>query len=215
MKRMTPRSWFPAAIAALLAAFATLARADGPGPLELAVATGYSRGLGPSAGGMPELQHLAGDGAALRLEAGWRVDPRWTVGLYYEGALLAGGHEGTDGMTASAAGIQGQLHLRPLAKLDPWVGLGFGWRGLWLDHGSGTHVLQGLDLARLQVGVDYRLSRRVSLAPTVGLALTELLSEKRPGATGFMDIEDREIGTFVFAGLSGRFDVLGRASDLR
>lgn len=212
MTHTTTKSWLRAAAVTLLAGLATLARPeDVPGPLEISVGTGYTRGIGPAGGMMPELQHLAGNGGALRLEVGWRIDPRWLVGAYWEGARFAHGHEGTDGMTGGAAGVQAQLHVLPAARLDPWVGLGAGWRGLWLDHGRGTHAMQGLDIARVQVGVDYRVSRGLSVAPTVGVALTELLSEKRPGATSYMDIEDRKVGTFVFAGVTGRMDVLRRA----
>jgi hypothetical protein len=112
-------------------------------------------------------------------------------------------------MNSVAAGIEGQLHLAPTARLDPWIGFGFGWRGLWLEHSAGTHAMQGLDLARLEVGLDYRVSDRLAVAPTVGLAFTQLLSEKRPGASGYSDIEDRKTGHFLFAGVNGRFDVLG------
>jgi hypothetical protein len=215
MKRRIVKSWFQLVVASSLIAFATLARADVPGPLEIAVGTGYTRGLGSAGGRMPGLQHLAGDGGALRLEIGWRIDPRWMIGVYQEGALFAAGHEGTDGMTASAAGVQGQFHVRPLAALDPWIGVGFGWRGLWLDHGMGTHSMQGLDLARLQVGVDYRVSPRFSLAPVVGVSATEILKEKRPGATSYANVSDRKVSAFVFAGLSGRMDILGGWSPRR
>lgn len=215
MKRRIVKSWFQVFVALLLVAFATLAKADAPGPFEIAAGTGYTRGLGPAGGHMPGLQHLAGDGGALRLEAGWRFDPRWAVGCYHEGALFASGHAGTRGMTAAAAGIQGQFHARPFAALDPWVGLGFGWRGLWLDHGMGTHAMQGFDLARFQVGLDYRVSPRFSLAPVLGVSATEFLKEKRPGATSYTNISDRKVSAFVFAGLSGRVDILGgsRARD--
>jgi hypothetical protein len=212
MKRSLVRSPFQLAVALSLIAFAALARAEGPGPLELAVGTGYTRGLGRAAGNMPGLQHLAGDGGALRLELGWRLDPSWSIGCYQEGSLFASGHEGTDGMTSSAAGVQGQLHLRPFAALDPWIGVGFGWRGLWLDHGMGTHAMQGLDLARVQLGLDYRVSPRFSLAPVLGVSATEILKEKRPGATSYSNVSDRKVSAFVFAGLSGRIDLLGGAS---
>jgi hypothetical protein len=209
MKRSIVKSWLQLAFALSLVAFATLARADGPGPLEVSIGTAYTRGVGSPGGTMHGLQHLAGNGGALRLEVGWRIDPRWMVGCYQEGALFDAGHEGTDGMTASAAGVQAQFHARPFAALDPWVGLGFGWRGIWIDHGMGTHAMQGLDLARLQVGVDYRVSPRFSVAPVLGVAATELLKEKRPGAGSYSSISDRKVSAFVFAGLSGRMDIFG------
>lgn len=58
-------------------------------------------------------------------------------------------------------------------------------------------------------GEDYRVSPRFSLAPILGVSATELLKEKRSGATSYSNISDRKIGTFVFAGLSGRMDILG------
>jgi hypothetical protein len=212
MNRTSMKSWLKAMVALAFAAYAALARADGPGPLELGVATGYTRGHGPAAGAMmPDLQDLAGNGGAVQVDVGWRIDSRWMVGTYAEVGRLAAGEPGTDGMTSVAAGIQGQLHLAPAARLDPWIGVGAGWRGLWLEHAMGTHAMQGVDLARIQVGLDYRVSGRLAVAPVLGFAVTELLSEKRPGASGYSDVEDRQTGHFVFAGVSGRFDVLRTA----
>jgi hypothetical protein len=202
--------WFRAVIAVALVAYAALAKADGPGPLELGVATGYMRGHGPAAGRMmPNLQDLAGDGAAIAVELGWRIDPRWMAGTYFEVGRLASGSQETDGMTSLAAGIQGQVHLAPASRLDPWFGLGAGWRGLELEHAAGTHMMQGLDLARVQLGVAYRVSDRLAVAPTVGISFTRMLSEKRPGTGSYSDIEQRRTGHFVLAGVAGRFDVLG------
>jgi hypothetical protein len=208
MTRTMVRSWLQLVVAVALVAYAALARGDGN--LELGVATGYTGGHGPAAGGMmPELQDLAGNGGAVRVEVGWRIDPHWMVGPYVEVARLARGESGTDGTTSAAAGLQAQYHVAPARRLDPWLGAGLGWRGLWLDHAAGTHAMQGLDVARVELGVDYRVSDRLAVAPTIGLAFTRLLSEKAPGASGYSRLEDRETGHFLFAGVTGRFDVLG------
>lgn len=200
----------PLFAAAALAALAPHARAADPGPIELGVSTGYTRGVGRAAGMMmPTLQDLAGHGGAVKVDVGWRLDPTFLVGVYVEADRLGRAERGTEGMTGAAAGVQAQLHLDAGSTLDPWIGVGTGWRGLWLEHAAGTHALQGLDLARVQLGLDYRVSRRLHLAPTVGITLTELLSEKRPGAAGYSDLEERRTGSFLFAGVSGRFDVLG------
>jgi hypothetical protein len=206
----TPNHPFLAIAALALSALAPVARADGPGPLEIAIGTGFVHGHGPAAGGMmPEVQDLAGSGAAVRGELGWRIDARWLVGAYCEADAFAGGDAGTDRASGGAAGVQGQFHVSPAARVDPWVGVGAGWRVLAVEHDAGTHVLQGLDLARLQVGLDYRVSPRLAVAPSVGVAFTEYLSEKVPGASSFRDLEDRKVGAYVFAGVSGRVDVLG------
>lgn len=210
MTRSMMKNGFQVAVAVALLAYATLTRAEGPGPLELGASVGFTRGHGPAAGGMmPDLQDLAGNGASARVDVGWRVDSRWLVGTYVETGRLASGDAGTDGMTSVGAGVQAQLHLAPAARHDPWIGVGAGWRGLWLEHAAGTHVLQGLDLARIEVGLDHRVSDRLAIAPTIGLAVTRLLSEKGPGASGYSDLEDRKTGHFLFAGVRGRYDVLG------
>ena len=53
-----------------------------------------------------------------------------------------------------------------------------------LELGVGIGHHQGLDLARVQVGVDYRLAENFSVAPTVGVSLTEFLSQEPAGANG-------------------------------
>ncbi|HET8541121.1 MAG TPA: hypothetical protein VFL83_14700 [Anaeromyxobacter sp.] len=209
MHRSWVKSGFQVAVAVALAGYAVLGRADPGSALEIAVGTAYTQGVGAAAGGgMPTLQTLAGGGGTLRVDVGWRIDRRWMVGAYHENVLLAAGDvPGTDRVTGHALGLQGQLHLAPSTRLDPWVGLGCGWRSLSIDHGMGTHELRGLDLARVEVGLDWRLSPSFGVAPAVGVAVTELLSEQRPGESGWMDLEDRSVGAFVFAGVSGRFDL--------
>lgn len=205
------RSWFQAAVALGLLMSAVPGRAFAGAPsntLELGVELGYAQGFGPIAAGLPTLQGISTAGGALKLDAGWRIDPRWMVGAYAEGSLYGSGNvPGSDHATGLAAGLQGQFHVLPFEKYDPWVGVGFGWRGLWADRGNGTQSLQGLDLARVQVGVDYRLTDSFSLAPTVGVSLTQFLSQKPAGGSGFVDTTDRKLNTFVFAGVGGRFDL--------
>lgn len=211
MHRTYFRSLFQAALALGFIAAASPALAEIAAPsnaLELGIGVGYHQGFGPIAAGVPTLQGLSTAGAALKLDVGWRIDPRWMVGGYVEGSLQGAGNEPrSDHANGLAAGIQGQFHILPLEKYDPWIGVGFGWRGLWADRGFGTQALQGLDLARLQLGVDYRMTESFSLAPMVGVSLTRFLSEKPAGANSYRDTSDRKLDTFVFAGFGGRFDL--------
>lgn len=44
-------------------------------------------------------------------------------------------------------------------EVMPWIGLGAGWRGIWIDRDvGGTDSRHGIDLVRLTAGVDYRLN---------------------------------------------------------
>lgn len=108
---------------------------------------------------------------------------------------------------SAAAGVQAQFHPRPYERWDPWVGLGFGWRGYWADVGDGTYGLQGFDLVRLRVGVAYRLSARFAVGPVIGATVTDFLSREPAGATGYQSGDDKKLSTFVFAGFNGRFSL--------
>jgi hypothetical protein len=208
--RRTVRSWFQVVLSLALIAAAAPASADpgDPSGVELGVGLGYSQGFGPIGASVPTVQGLTTAGGALQLDAGWRIDRRWLVGAYAEGTALAAGRDrGSEHASGLAAGLQGRFHILPLAKTDPWVGVGFGWRGLWTPRGDGRLGLHGLDLARLQVGVDQRVTGRFSIAPSVGVALSEFLSVKQAGVGSYAAIPSHKLNTFLFAGLSGRFDL--------
>jgi hypothetical protein len=176
--------------------------------LELSAGLGYGQGLGPVGRGVPTLQQLGNAGGTLQLNAGWRIDPRWEVGVYGEyGLYSSGSRSDSNHAVSAAAGIQGQFHALPAHRTDPWVGLGFGWRGYWGDVDSGKYRLQGLDLVRLQAGVDYRLTPSLAIGPVAGATVSYFLSEKAPGASHYSDTESRKADTFVFAGVGGRFDL--------
>ena len=136
---------------------------------ELSLGLGYGQGLGPVASRVPRLQELGGAGGTTVLNAGWRIDPRWEVGVYGEFGLFSSGDLPGDKAYSAGAGVQGQFHLFPGDRYDPWAGVGFGWRGYWSDLNGGTYGLQGLDLARLQLGVDYRVTQAFAVGPVVAL----------------------------------------------
>jgi hypothetical protein len=85
-------------------------------------------------------------------------------------------------------------------------GLGFGWRGYWSDRGVGFYKLQGFDLARVRFGVDYRVTPTFAAGPVLGFTLTDMVWASPPEGTGYAEVNDRKINTFVFAGVAGRFE---------
>ena len=98
-----------------------------------------------------------------------------------------------------------------LVALLAGLSLGTGWRGLWLDPDQGKQTsLQGLELARVQLGVDYRVSEDIAIAPVVGGSLTMFVSQDAPMTDGYTEIQDKKVGFVGFAGLAGRFDLGGR-----
>jgi outer membrane protein W len=180
--------------------------------LELGVATGYSQGGGKLGGNMGNLEDISGPGAAFELDAGYRIIPQLSIGAY---GTFAQNQRG-DALDTNAkvygatAGVQAAWHFRPEMSIDPWVSLGTGWRGLWVDSQSAKNTsLQGLELARLQIGADYRVSEDVAIAPVIGGSLSMFVSQDSPMTTDYTEIKDKKVSFTGFAGLSGRFDLGG------
>lgn len=181
--------------------------------LELGVATGYSQGGGPLGGGMKHLEDVASAGGAVELDAMYRINPTFAVGAYGTFSKYATGDliSTQNDVLGATAGIQAAAHFRPASSVDPWVSLGTGWRGLWLspDQGKNTSI-QGLELARLQVGVDYRVNEDISIAPVIGGSVNLFVAQDSPMTAGYSEIDDKKVSFVAFAGLAGRFDLGGR-----
>jgi hypothetical protein len=179
---------------------------------ELGVATGYSQGGGPVGGDLAHLEDLSGAGAAVELDAAYRINPTFSIGAYGAFSKYATGDQvsGSADVFGASAGIQAAAHLRPDRSIDPWISLGAGWKGLWLSADQGKNTsLQGLDLARLQLGVDYRVTRDVAISPVIGGSLGLFVSQDSPMTDGYTEITNKKVNFTGFAGLAGRFDLGG------
>jgi hypothetical protein len=181
--------------------------------LEITTGSGFSQGFGEISKGGKKMSDIASSGFAPQLGLGYRIDPRWMVGVYVEGALYRPdrGSLSDRRVFGAAAGIQANYHFLPFARLDPWIGLGGGWRGNWVDDSDApTASLQGLDLARLQIGADYHFSRSFVLGPAIGASVTEFISQKEPLQSSFRSVTDPRPVTFLFIGTTARFDLGGK-----
>jgi hypothetical protein len=181
--------------------------------LELGVATGYTQGVGPVGEGMADLDDLSKAGGVAEVSVLYRINPTWAIGAYgsfsgYQRGDLVNAQTDVLGATA---GIQGVVHLRPRRSVDPWVSLGTGWRGLWLSPEAGKNTaLQGLELARLQIGVDYRISDDIAISPVIGGSLNMFVSQSSAMTGEYAEITDKQVNFIGFAGLAGRFDLGGK-----
>ncbi len=180
---------------------------------EIGVAAGYNQGGGKVGGGMGDLQDLASAGGNVEIDLGARIIPNLSVGLYGTISQSSQGssvNSSTDVYGASA-GVQATWHFRPATSVDPFVTLGGGWRALRLDPSSGKNTtLQGIQLARLQVGVDYRVTPDIAIAPVVGGALDMFVSQDSPMTEDYTEIQNKKVNFTGFAGIAGRFDLGGK-----
>ena len=178
--------------------------------VELTVGTGYAQGFGEIGTNQPKLTDVSQPGGAVQIGVGYRIIPQLTLGLYGAGSMFSRGDQvdTSTNLYSTAAGIQADWHFLPTGyEWDPWVALGTGWRGYWIHGNQGTTSMHGLELAKLQVGVDYRVARAVAISPVVGGDLSMFLTESTPASPSFSNITDPKVNTFVFAGLMGRFDI--------
>jgi peptidoglycan-associated lipoprotein len=112
-------------------------------------------------------------------------------------------------------GVEGVFHGLPYGRIDPFVSLGMGWRGMWeRNDGPANDVFRhGLSVARLGIGVDIRVSRDIALAPVVAADANIFLWQDRADVTGSRTIGDPRLNFFLSAGLQGRFDLGGERVD--
>jgi hypothetical protein len=179
--------------------------------LEIGIGAGYSQGFGNIGPDSPTLTDLTHGGGEVTLSVGYRINPNFLVGIYGSGGMFTTGNltSGADSIWSATGGVQANYHFLPTAQWDPWVGLGAGWRGHWISKPGGTHSRHGLDLARLQVGLDYRVSPEFAISPYVGAALTSFLTQELAAQQVFTNVRDPNVNVFVVGGVMGRFDLFG------
>jgi hypothetical protein len=184
-----------------------------PGPtnaFELKVGTGYTQGFGriaPDRG----LSEVAGPGIGVTVDADYRANPMWSLGMQGEYQEFQSARNLA--ARGAAANVGFSYHTAPVLRGDPFVRLGAGYRLLWdvSPPGEPTTVRHGFELAKATVGYDVRLSSGVALAPQVGADLNLFVWQDRNGANRFLS--SPQVGTFVFAGVQGRFDIGGSTSN--
>ena len=176
---------------------------------EVSVGAGYAQGAGDTGGDMAALDELTGPGGAIEVGLGYRVIPNLTLGAYGTLSTFDNGDalDNDTNAIGASAGVQAAWHFRPDRSVDPWIRLGTGWKGLWLDPERGkTTSLQGLELAQFQVGVDYRITPEIAISPVVGGSLGMFVSQDTPMTDDYTEIADKQVNFTGFAGIAGTFD---------
>jgi hypothetical protein len=178
--------------------------------IEVAIGTGYAQGTGKISKEMANVQDLSGPGGAAQLDVGYRLLPPLTLGaygtfgMYNDGSTLPN----TTEVYGATAGVAAAWHFRPARSVDPWVRLGTGWKGMWLNpQGAKATSLQGFEFARLQLGVDYRITPQVAVAPVVGGSMGMFISQSSQMTSNYEQLTDRKLNFTGFAGLAGTFDI--------
>lgn len=143
---------------------------------QLHAGLGYTRPFGKISDDDGAASNYAGGQfMLLDLGIGGKIGKFFYLGAYL--SLAGGGSAASDCNTCTSGsahiGIEGQYFFRPSAKWDPWIGYGLGVEGVSADLGPSRTVLYtGFEFARLQAGVDARLTRAFGLGPYAGFSFS-------------------------------------------
>jgi opacity protein-like surface antigen len=157
-----------------------------------------------------QIQDFAGAGLQFGLDLGYRASPTLLVGVFgtyaeYNNQTPLNGAN----FRSVTTGLEGAYHMMPYRSFDPWVTLGSAWRGNWyVPEVGGITSRMGWELARLQVGADFRLAREIAVAPYIAGDVNVIFSERLPG-TDFRSLDSNAWYASFTAGVLGRFDVGG------
>jgi hypothetical protein len=181
------------------------------GAIEIGAQVGYTQGFGTLRQGAG-VRDVAGAGLGIGADVGVRVTPTFSISaggqfqsFNADEALALG-----TAVRGASVGADATFHIAPFGRADPWVSIGGGYRMLWeVPQGAEpTTLTHGLQLGRIQVGVDLRPSENVAVAPVIGADLDTFLWQKSTGAENAKLITPG-LSAYVFAGVRGRFDVGG------
>ena len=178
--------------------------------VEVTIGTGYAQGVGNIGPEQASLTQEGTAGGAVQLGVGYRIIPQLSLGVYGSGSMF-GRADSVDSeahLYSATAGVESAWHVLPgHSEWDPWVSLGTGWRGYWVQQNLGQSSVQGWEVARLQTGVDFRIDKAVAVSPVIGADITTFFTQQTPDSNGYQNIHNAHASTFLFAGFQGRFDI--------
>jgi opacity protein-like surface antigen len=191
-------------IATILSTVPAFAASSSDSGLEIGFRTGYafSAGhLGAVSGGTDEdLSSYVSGQWPFWLDLGYRINSSWYVGGYFQYGVGFVNDDDQSGCRLSDVdcsasnmrfGIMGRYHFGPVARTLPWVGYGIGWdRTKFSAHGASLDAdldltWSGMEFANFQLGFDFELPHRATIAPFISVSLAEfdnLSSTRRLGS---------------------------------
>jgi hypothetical protein len=178
------------------------------GGLEISLAANTAQTLGDIGNNM-DGDDVIGSAGELDLQIGYRVTPHLAIAFYATGQTLIEGTNNDRDVYTGSSGFEADFHLRPSHAVDPWISMGSGVRALVLDADRGTSVLVGAELARVQLGVDFRLDENFALGPVIGATATLYGAQKDAMQDDFKELDTKGITWGLSAGIAGRFNAFG------
>jgi hypothetical protein len=178
---------------------------------ELGATAAYSQALASPAPGFGTTD-LTKAGGAFGIQVGYRFVPEFALHLFGQYNEFAPGNalSGDAATRGGTAGISGTFHILPYQRVDPWVRVGSAYRMLWVTGtGAVDATWHGFEWGRLDIGADLRTSEDVSIGPMVGVGLSEFIWRNPSGDVGDVEIQNKRVAPYIYAGMEARFDIGG------
>ena len=166
------------------------------GGIEIASGGGFTQGTGDVGDGMGSVGDLAGSGNTTQLKIGYRASPNLRSSASMEvrrsTPMGIGSPSSIAEVLGATAGIYADWHFRPMAHRRS---VAVGRRRLARPVGGASdddsyQSLQGIDLLRLEAGVDFRLTPKLAMGPMVGLTTTAFVARHGSQTHGHDVVED-------------------------
>ena len=192
--------------------------------IELGVRVGYGLPLGNAYGvaGLPnaKLSDLIGGMIPFWADVGYRIDPNWYVGGFFQFSIGLVPSSLCSGIGCSENelrfGLNVHYHFLPAGTFDPWVGIGAGYEILNISASNlGVSVsgvsasTNGWEFGNAQLGLDYKFSPEFGVGPFVTFTVAQFAnaSASVQGISVSQSIANKTIHEWLIFGLRGVFDL--------
>ena len=176
---------------------------------EITGSVGYTQGFGEIVDGL-NVNKVITAGLGTEIGLGYRIDPHWAVSAV--GQYNQFDAQRTESARGLTAGLALTYHILPFEHWDPWLQFGTGYRMLWEQPASTSNLptvmTHGFEPARFAIGLDYRVSRDIALAPQVGVDLS--VPSWQTVNNNTTALNDPRPSTYVYAGMGVRFDLTSK-----
>lgn len=160
-----------------------------------------------------EVNDLAGPGFLGGGAIAWRLTPRYAVVGYGGWGHWVGDDRLDDGKVfGGAGGVAASFHFQPHERVDPVLQLGAGYRLLFVAPGDerDNHMFHGFQALKVELAVDIRVNEDFAIGPVFSGDVNVLPWDLNTSTGDNGSLDDPGINTFLFVGVAGRHDVLGR-----
>lgn len=189
---------------------------------------GYAISMGSIAkdadlNGATDLSKTAAGMVPLWVDAGYRINPNWYVGGYFQLGIVStsgdlcrrmgGNNSCSSSGTDLRFGVMAKYTFKPDGKVSPWVGLSTGYEILNLAVTVGANSAdmstKGWEFAGAHVGADFHPARAFTIGPMFSASFGQYASQSwsRPNGSGSSDFNNTALHQWVMFGVRGQFDL--------